>query len=148
MGKGLLAKQGEDSSNGVHIAFAAGTGVLVFMDLVAHLIRKQCNLLSKEEKVVGDDFKLIFYVSFPSKVDGYALELLEQFDKFCKEKNCDCFRLMLRLSDGSGSIKGRWDANFIDNTLNEHEKNHGLDLKKIWVCGPPIMNVTWEERTN
>lgn len=54
---------------------------------------------------------------------------------------------MLRLSDGSGELKGRWDANFIDTTLNEVEKDHGLNLKKIWVCGPPVMNTTWEERT-
>lgn len=35
---------------GTHIAFAAGTGVLVFLDLVAHLIRKNLGLLSKEEE--------------------------------------------------------------------------------------------------
>ena len=33
MGKGLQVK-----SSGVHIAFAAGTGVLCFVDLVGHLI--------------------------------------------------------------------------------------------------------------
>ena len=36
MGKGL-----NPSKNGKHIAYAAGTGVLVFMDLVAHLILRQ-----------------------------------------------------------------------------------------------------------
>ena len=35
MGKGLQMK-----SKGVHIAFTAGTGCLVFLDLVAHLLRK------------------------------------------------------------------------------------------------------------
>jgi hypothetical protein len=34
---------------GVHIAFTAGTGVLVFIDLVAFLIRKHFKLLSPEE---------------------------------------------------------------------------------------------------
>ena len=33
MGKGLLVQQ-----TGVHIAFAAGTGILCFVDLVGHLI--------------------------------------------------------------------------------------------------------------
>jgi hypothetical protein len=35
MGKGLMLNQ---YSKGLHIAFAAGTGVLVFIDLVARLI--------------------------------------------------------------------------------------------------------------
>ena len=33
MGKGLMVRQ-----TGVHIAFAAGTGILCFVDLVGHLI--------------------------------------------------------------------------------------------------------------
>ena len=44
MGKGL-----EIQRKGTHIAYTAGTGVLVFVDLVAHLIRKNLRLLSKEE---------------------------------------------------------------------------------------------------
>ena len=44
MGKGLGIH-----SKGIHVAFAAGTGVLVFIDLVAHLIRKNLNLISEDE---------------------------------------------------------------------------------------------------
>ena len=44
MGKGLGIQR-----SGVHIAFTAGTGVLVFVDLVAHLVRKNLGLLSHEE---------------------------------------------------------------------------------------------------
>ncbi len=44
MGKGLLIKK-----QGVHIAFTAGTGVLVFLDLVAHLARKAFGEVSPEE---------------------------------------------------------------------------------------------------
>lgn len=44
MGKGLGIH-----SKGIHVAFAAGTGVLVFIDLVAHLIRKNLNLMSEDE---------------------------------------------------------------------------------------------------
>ena len=44
MGKGLQIREG-----GTHIAFAAGTGCLVFLDLVAHLIRKTAGLLNTEE---------------------------------------------------------------------------------------------------
>ena len=36
MGKGL-----NPTNDGTHIAYAAGTGVLVFIDLVGHLLLKQ-----------------------------------------------------------------------------------------------------------
>jgi NAD(P)H-flavin reductase len=52
MGKGLQIKDG-----GTHIAFAAGTGCLVFLDLVAHLIRKTAKLLSKKEQSMVDEWK-------------------------------------------------------------------------------------------
>jgi hypothetical protein len=44
MGKGL-----DLQGYGTYVAFAAGTGCLVFMDLIAHLIRKNLGLLSPSE---------------------------------------------------------------------------------------------------
>ena len=41
MGKGLQIQQ-----EGTHVAFAGGTGVLVFMDLVAFLVRRNMNAMS------------------------------------------------------------------------------------------------------
>jgi hypothetical protein len=41
MGKGL-----DLASNGIHIAFTAGTGVLPFLDLVAYLIRLNLGLVN------------------------------------------------------------------------------------------------------
>lgn len=64
MGKGL-----EPSQNGLHIAFAAGTGVLVFVDLVAHLILQHFGLADKIDNGKGnpvnkESFRFLFYVSF------------------------------------------------------------------------------------
>lgn len=47
--KGPLGKGLEIQPTGVHIAFTAGTGSLVFLDLVTHLLRKSLGLLTKEE---------------------------------------------------------------------------------------------------
>ena len=47
MGKGL-----DIHSQGVHIAFTAGTGCLVFMDLVGHFIRKALGMLSQKEETM------------------------------------------------------------------------------------------------
>ncbi len=44
MGKGLGIHP-----QGTHIAFTGGTGVLVFLDLVAHLLRKVLGMLDAEE---------------------------------------------------------------------------------------------------
>ncbi len=61
MGKGLDIQQ-----DGIHIAFTGGTGILVFIDLVAHLIRKNLGQLdTTEEKQLSKGFTFILYVSFP-----------------------------------------------------------------------------------
>ncbi len=44
MGKGL-----DIQSDGTHLAFTAGTGILVFVDLVAHLIRRNLDMMQSLE---------------------------------------------------------------------------------------------------
>ena len=96
MGKGLMLQ-----SEGTHIAFAAGTGVLVYVDLVALLLKKAQG--QQEETATGfslneKGFKFIFYASFATPEDAVALELLEGFHKYCQDKNLPFFELRLRLS--------------------------------------------------
>jgi predicted ferric reductase len=52
------------------------------MDLVAHLIRKQLDILTSDEKTLIDanHFKFVLYVSFQNKEQAIGLELLEKFD--------------------------------------------------------------------
>ena len=71
MGKGL-----DIQPEGTHIAFSAGTGCLVFVDLVAHLVRKNLGLLGADEEAqVGDKFKLVMFMSFPKREDAIAYDL-------------------------------------------------------------------------
>lgn len=60
MGKGLLLT---NQSEGLHIAFGAGTGVLVFMDLVARLVLQSVGAIPKEQ-CLSPNFKLILFASF------------------------------------------------------------------------------------
>ena len=77
MGKGLHVER-----KGVHIAFAAGTGVLCFVDLVGHLVQAHLGWI-EDHMIDLETFKFIFYVSFESEHQSIALELLEAFDSYC-----------------------------------------------------------------
>lgn len=106
MGKGLGIQP-----KGVHIAFAAGTGVLVFVDLVAHLIRKNRNALSSEEdSQLTEGFKFVFYVSFANQKEAIGLELLEGLVKINEERGIHNFELVKRFSDQRSE---RWERNYI-----------------------------------
>ena len=75
MGKGLALKK-----FGTHVAFTAGTGVLVFVDLVALIVRVNLGLVDSESIPIfsrGSTFKFILYASFPTRKDAVALELIE-----------------------------------------------------------------------
>ncbi len=65
MGKGLQIEE-----RGIHIAFCAGTGVLVYLDLVGHLILRNClpfirhnnnTVNKKSDSMVQDEFSQFRY---------------------------------------------------------------------------------------
>lgn len=62
MGKGLGLST---KSKGTYVAFAAGTGILVYIDLVVRLILSKKQTVAAEHRL-SDDFKLVLYVSFAS----------------------------------------------------------------------------------
>ena len=73
MGKGINLKK-----YGTQVAFTAGTGILVFMDLVAYLIRKNLDFANKSGKEELDSsFKFVLYASFPSQQDSIGADLCE-----------------------------------------------------------------------
>lgn len=65
MGRGLEIK-----NTGLHVAFCAGTGVLVFLDLVAHLLLRNVYLsrepehTEKQFKWLKEGFEFHLYVAF------------------------------------------------------------------------------------
>ena len=137
MGKGLMPGKG-----GQHIAFAAGTGALCFVDLIAYMITRTIGLVAEKDNIQtvssaaspqqtsGDEgqlitrsseaktegldvtFKLNMYLSFVSRKDAVGLELFEEFDKYCKKFNKPDFSLFLRLSNEKMNPQ-RWDNQFI-----------------------------------
>jgi hypothetical protein len=60
------------------VAFVAGTGVLVFIDLVAFMIRQNLGLLNQSDsKILNKNFKFTLYVSFANQEEAIAIHLLE-----------------------------------------------------------------------
>ena len=115
MGKGLGIQK-----SGTHIAFTAGTGILVFVDLVAFLVRKNLNLLKDHEKeYISEDFKFIFYVSFPNRRDSVALELVEGLADLTRKLGLTNFELVKRFSNENGK---RWDGDYIERQIANFHK--------------------------
>jgi hypothetical protein len=86
--KALLGKGLNLQNDGTHVAFVGGTGVLVFMDLVALLIRSNLGLVKNSESIPilrkGSTFKFVLYASFASREDAVGLELLEGLQEITK----------------------------------------------------------------
>ena len=97
----------------MHIAFTAGTGCLMFLDLVAYLIRKNLMMLNSEEdkRIDSSLFKFVLFMSFPSREESLALDLCEGLQSLCKKYNFHNFELHLRFTnDNKTSVKQkRWD---------------------------------------
>ena len=144
MGRGLEIKP-----HGLHVAFCAGTGVLVFLDLVAHLLmRNVFQSRLPEDKVepqflrLKEDFEFHLYVAFTDADQTIGLELCEALERINVKFHYKNFKLTVRLSEDIYAKKKppRWNEEFIEGELTPHAGK----MQKVWVCGPPILNQTFD----
>jgi hypothetical protein len=139
MGKGLGLSP---SSKGVHVAFAAGTGVLVYIDIVARLILQLLQRIP-EDQMLSTDFKFVFFASFMSREEAIGLDLMEGL-LMLQEKmgGPKMFELRLRLSKDPKQTEKppRWTEKWVKKELSTIG-----EVRAIWVCGPPVMNQEFEE---
>lgn len=106
MGKGLgLTK----ISKGTYCVFAGGTGILVFIDMIARLALGLMSAVPVNERL-HQDFKLELYYSVRNKSEAIALELLTCLVDYCAANNLDNFKLTMRFSDQK---TGHWDRAFL-----------------------------------
>lgn len=78
--KGLYGRGLQLTSEGVFVGFASGTGILVFADLVAHLILCLLSNIADfgiTNKVNLDKFRLVLYTSFSNEDEALCYELLK-----------------------------------------------------------------------
>jgi hypothetical protein len=114
MGRGLQIKP-----TGQHVAFCAGTGALVFLDLVSHLLitnifNSQSRALPAEMKFYQPGFKFHLYVSFQSRKMAIGLELIEALVKVNEKLGLDNFTATVRLSETDGPKLPRWTPDYIE----------------------------------
>jgi cytochrome b involved in lipid metabolism len=116
-GKGLQIQ-----NTGVHIVYCAGTGILVFIDIVAHLLLRLRMPELFDAYRVGpgtsfidlDSFQLQLYTSFASKEEAIGMELIDDLKKLCVEKGYP------NLFFHEERVKGmpRWDEPFFYQKFN------------------------------
>ena len=126
-----------------------GTGILVFLDLVAYLVRRFLALESKELRVFKDedfpdltnDFELVMYATAPRRSESIGIELCEGAARIFEKMgdNLRSFRFIPIFSREAGE---RLNETSIDRIVGANARDGRL--KKVWVCGPPKMNETFE----
>jgi len=81
-------------TKGRHVAFAAGTGILAFIDLVAHLILRLLNFPAEYAEPLIDlnNFSFILYTCFSCHEDVIGLQLIDCLLELCRiHKKPDLF---------------------------------------------------------
>jgi len=80
----------------------------------------------------------VLYASFESRPNALCLDLLNCLHNVSKERNLNNFELVLRISREKATDE-RWNAEYLQRQLENWK-----DLAKVYVCGPPAMNETFD----
>ena len=128
------------------MAFCAGTGALVFLDLVSQLLILNCFAadgkgLPDEMKFFQPGFKLHLYAAFQSREQAIGLDLIEALQQVNQLLGLNNFKATVRLSQTDGPKLPRWTPEYIESELMPYQGQ----MQKVWVCGPPVMNEMFDK---
>lgn len=114
--KCMMGKNLGLNATGTHVAFVGGTGILVFSDLIAYMIRLNLGLLNEGDENILDKhaFKFVLYASFARPEEVIGGPLLAGLQMICEKKGLKNFELIYRFSNQKPP---RWDENFIERQL-------------------------------
>jgi ferredoxin-NADP reductase len=133
-GFGLTAE-----TTGVHTIYAAGTGILPFLDLFDYLLESVLEESNHVVNIFRNGFRLHVYASFINIADFVGLDICEKLTQACTESGFpDAFRLTVKASNTQASeffktTNRDFDTSFISSTFD-------TNCQKVFVCGPPKFN--------
>lgn len=104
--------------DGHNIAFTGGTGILVFLDVVAMILLYVCGdtIQGINKPNFGPNFKFTLYFAAPSEEEAIGLQLCEKVFELTQKLGLKNFDLILRIS-GKGTKLPRWDKAYISQQL-------------------------------
>jgi NAD(P)H-flavin reductase len=133
---------------GTNVIFAAGTGIIPFIDLIAFTVTymtyqisqqefkgKDNFILSKEKSIfkkINEDpivppFKICLYATFSSPKSALYMDICEALFELDRKYNMNIFKLHVKNSNGE-----KWDKDFVSKNLSE-EKGR---IEKVYIVGP------------
>ena len=93
--------------------------------------------------MLSDRFEFHLYVSFQNEESFIGRELCDALLTLNKKLGLKNFKLTVRFSETKDKAEKprRWDKSFI---LEELYPMRGT-IQRVWVCGPPIMNQSFDQ---
>ena len=145
-GKGLEITA---KSNGTHLFFCGGTGILPFLDTFAYMLRKavhehdESKDLFKDEEfnATGENFKLVLYAFYTKRSEAIGLDIIEGI-KLLQEKTGKDFGIEINLiftREGGKRLTKDKALELVKET------NANNKISKLFVCGPPPQNIMFNE---
>ena len=165
--RGPIGKGLQVHATGKHIAFTTGTGVLPFLDLIAHLILKllernggpailselqqesnrMCDIEeTKAENVIIDlnNFSLELHTSFETEDEAIGLDLINLLSEMTQKIGMtSLFYHNMRIGSRDEHVTDRYDSTNLYAKFQEYE-NFSFNIRKVWACGTPLMQEHFE----
>ncbi|CDW77376.1 UNKNOWN [Stylonychia lemnae] len=137
--RGPLGKGLELQYQGMHLVYTDQIGFIGFLDLIAHLIRKNLGLLDKEEskQLSFVEFKIHLVVCVAKKKSLPGLELCNGLMRINQQMKKDNFSIRLKQVK---DLKNFWTSEKIQNELSQFK-----DIQRIFISGPSKMCKSFDE---
>jgi len=127
-------------TTGLHYIFAAGTGMLPFLDLFDFLLEGLV-APSSATNLFSRGFRLHVFASFAQIGDFVGLDICQQLVDACKAKGIpDAFKLTIKVM---GSIQPTEHYSVTSEDFTDAFLSKNVDVNKCeraFVCGPPKVN--------
>ncbi|EAR94463.2 cytochrome b5-like heme/steroid-binding domain protein (macronuclear) [Tetrahymena thermophila SB210] len=147
----------DENSDGEHIIFAAGTGILPFLDLFDYLLRKLLYTILLErfgfkeaqilnpynenyEKTFRSQFKIRLFGAFRSKAECYGYQIISDLHTFCQQFEKDWFQAVVRFANSESDEFLPMSKLYYDNLYINDALSKSLSISKFLICGPPEFN--------